>query len=222
MSFCDLGRPVGKADPGADSVRWLHIELINLHGNGLPDQFDRNYDSEPVFLAHQNPFHAGHRTAVHTNAPADREERVWLESRILRELSLQDLDLCIWKRRGPPSEAHQVHDSGRLQHIQPFSWSDAYEQISRKNRKLQLFTAVFPPPDRFVQRQKILNSTPPHLLGDMLFVTRSCVSGKPARFSGIVGDWHRDCRSRHIDETIRILCHSADSFATLPTDRSHR
>src|SRR5882762_2136152 len=104
---------------------------------------------------------------------------MWLCPDAALEAGTKRLDFLIWQRGRRAVKPHEMRHSGNLLDLQAVSEGHSHEYVSRKQRHLQCYAPVFPPPHRLIYGQEVFHRAYAELLRDALLVVGAGVCGVP-------------------------------------------
>jgi hypothetical protein len=94
----------------------------------------------------------------------------------------KSVNLLLRQYRQLAVKSHYAHHAWQLPHWQLVSGQDSYEHIAGKQRQLDFFPAVLPPPQTAVKRKKGLYLAFLQLSSDRFLVAGNCIHGDPSGF----------------------------------------
>jgi len=118
----------------------------------------------------QDSFQPQQRTGFNSYAIAGRQKWPRLIRHARGYQGLYGSDLKFVYRRRTVVEAHNLHDTGRLQNRQPIVRIEAAEQVTWEQRRLYFLDTIGPPFPQFAKRKKTLIALSAELFSYPCFV----------------------------------------------------
>jgi len=124
----------------------LHFRDVYLHGDRPHNEFERKNHAKDALPAHKKAFYALERSSHNSYASPNCKIRVGLGAQLPVYPGSQSFELFVGERHRLATEPNQVCYARHLQHSQSVAKRYVHKDISRKERKLKLHPAIFPPP----------------------------------------------------------------------------
>jgi len=158
---------------------WLHVGLINLHCRGALDQIKRNDQSQTVFPANDKSLEALEGPLCDPHAPARRQKGMWFGVQLCGQPGTQAFHLFVGERGRQTAKSDQLGHSGHLENSQAIAQRQMYENVSGKERHLELNSPITPTPDGTIERQKALDTSARNFGSCFFLMVCGGISGIP-------------------------------------------
>ncbi len=130
----------------------LHFRDVYLDGDRPHNQFERKNYTKDALPAHKETFYALERSAHDSYAAPNCNIRMRLCAQLPVHTGAQSLKLFVGKRDRLATEPDQFCHARHVKNAESLAEREMHEDISRKERKLKLHSAIFPPPYGTVER----------------------------------------------------------------------
>src|SRR5229473_1748692 len=157
----------------------LHVRRVYIHRHRSLDQFKRNDHAQIALFPLQDAFQPRERSRYDPYSSSHGQKRMRLGAQATLQTPSQCFDLFRRQRRGGSIEPDELGDARYLQDLQTIAKSEVNENVTGKQRQLQLHAAVFPAALGIIQRQEVFDRSLSQLQGDALFMVRARVHGIP-------------------------------------------
>jgi hypothetical protein len=137
------------------------------------------------FDVQEDAFDSAKSAILHAHRLANFEKRPGLLLDISSHHSSNSCDLSVVDGNRSLTETHDLDDPGSYEYWKAIHGIEPAKQISRKQRKLNLFDAVRPPAAGLVNRQKGLVALAIQLLRHVILVPEFRVKREPRMAEGV-------------------------------------